>query len=212
MYKFRLRFSKQDSLRFIGHLDFLRIFQQMIRRSRLPIAYSQGFNPHQQLSFALPLPLGMSSINDYADISLIEELATEKIVSALGAVAPNGLYIHEATSVKPGEGAAAAIVDTALYSVCISNMASVDPAKIEEVLVAKNLTVLKKTKSGIKNTDIRADIKNIEIRDTTIEMLLSAGSSHFLNPLLVAEVIFGEKPCTSTITRAELYKGDGKPL
>jgi len=57
MNKIRLRFSKTGTLCYLGHLDFLKVFTQAIRRSGLPIAYSQGFNPHQIISFALPLPL-----------------------------------------------------------------------------------------------------------------------------------------------------------
>jgi len=243
MYKFRLRFSKTGSLRFIGHLDFLRIFQQMIRRAGLPIAYSKGFNPHQQLSFALPLPLGMTSINDYADITLATGIPPLEIVKTLNVAAPQGLHIHAAKPINQGEGAAAAIVITAMYFIRTDNLCQekadaslpegsvstqrrasemlypteqrgleLSPIIIEEILSSPTLVVLKKTKSGVKNTDIRPDIKKIVATSTGVELLLSAGSSQFLNPLLVAEVIFGKKPCTSTITRVELYRADGMPL
>ncbi|MCL2456261.1 MAG: TIGR03936 family radical SAM-associated protein, partial [Defluviitaleaceae bacterium] len=83
MQKIRLKFSKTKTLRFIGHLDFLRVFQQTIRRAGLPAAFSQGFNPHLMISFALPLPLGMESLNDYADITLESEASFDDIVKKI---------------------------------------------------------------------------------------------------------------------------------
>lgn len=196
--KMRIRFSKGGPLCFIGHLDFLRVFQQMIRRSGVPIAYSQGFNPHQILSFALPLPLGMASGNDYADIALTAPC--EDIVARLNAVAPTGLVVHAAylPEGKPA-AAAAAIADYTLT-------ASITPEQISAVLNAKEIVIPKKTKSGVKDTDIRPDIINITPTEAGAILKLSAGSARFLNPLLAAEVLLGEKPCPSQFVRQELYR------
>ncbi|MCL1787840.1 MAG: TIGR03936 family radical SAM-associated protein, partial [Defluviitaleaceae bacterium] len=107
--KIRLCFAKTDTLRFIGHLDFLKVFQQTIRRSALPIAYSQGFNPHQILSFALPLPLGMESAHDYADITLTTEVPYDEIVNRLNKSVPQGLHFFAAYGVTGPPAAAATI-------------------------------------------------------------------------------------------------------
>ena len=200
-YKIRLRFSKTDRLRFIGHLDFLRIFQQMVRRSGLPVAYSQGFNPHQILSFALPLPLGMASINDYADISFVEEVAAEEIVSRLNHGAPQGLTVSAAY--QPEGAAAAAAVIVADYS--LATATPVEDA-INQVLASTEIVIPKKTKSGIKDTDIRPDVLALQQCDGYVKMQLSAGSSKFINPLLVAQQILPTAPCVSNIARLELYK------
>jgi len=206
--KIRLRFSKTDTLRFIGHLDFLRVFQQTIRRSGLPIAYSQGFNPHQVLSFALPLPLGMESIHDYADITLTIELPYDEIVRGLNACAPQGLHISAAYQVK-GQ-AAAAIIIAADYKIVVSAPQENLTENAKKILESKTLVIPKKTKSGIKLTDIRPDIFDIQVLDGSLLLRLSAGSARFLNPLLVAEQMMGEPPCTSDISRLGLYQSDGK--
>ncbi|MCL2224202.1 MAG: TIGR03936 family radical SAM-associated protein, partial [Defluviitaleaceae bacterium] len=112
MHKIRLRFSKTDTLRFIGHLDFLRVVQQTIRRAALPVAFSQGFNPHILISFALPLPLGMASLNDYADLTLTDEIPFSEITERLNAAAPVGLTINAA---YPAEDKAASVVCVADY-------------------------------------------------------------------------------------------------
>ena len=221
--KIRLRFSKTDGLRYIGHLDFLRVFQQMIRRSGLPIAYSQGFNPHQILSFALPLPLGMESIHDYADITLTTDVPAGEIVTALNTAAPPGLRILAAYPVQGANAAAATVA--ADYTVALpschcdhtSRHCGPDPqSSITNILQSETLIIPKKTKSGVKNTDIRPDIFSIDMTENALHMRLAAGSARFLNPLLVAEQILHQAICNSSISRAELYQSDGagafKPL
>jgi len=199
----RIRFSKKGLLRFIGHLDFLRVFQQTIRRAQLPVAYSQGFNPHILLSFALPLPLGMESVNDYADLTLENDMDFCEIMNRLNTPAPTGLAITKAAPMEGQRGAAAAIAaDYALE-------ASVPAEAIENLLKSGELIVPKKTKSGIKNTDIRSDILDIWQDGGLTILRLSAGSARFLNPLTVAELLLGEKPATSQLSRLELYQLDG---
>ena len=206
--KLRLRFSKTDTLRFIGHLDFLRVFMQTIRRSGLPVAYSQGFNPHQIISFALPLSLGMESVHDYADITLTEEIPYDEICSSINAVAPRGLKILDAY--KSAGPAAAAATIAADYCMPANGLSQ---EKMQEVLAAETLVIPKKTKSGIRDTDIRPDIYslNLENGGEILKMRISAGSAKFLNPSLVLDLLFvpGEKPCVSSISRLELYKSDG---
>lgn len=199
MCRVRMRFSKTGSLRFIGHLDFLRVFQQTIRRAGLPAAFSQGFNPHLQISFALPLPLGMESVNDYADLTLTEELSPAEIVEKLNAVAPSGLLVKAAYA---AENKAASVVSVADY---ILNIPVISP---EEILQQDKIIIAKKTKKGIKDTDIRPDILSLELQGSAVLMRLSAGSSRFLNPVTVAELIAveGEKPSVANISRIELYQ------
>lgn len=67
----RVKFSKYGILKLIGHLDVMRFFQKAIRRSNLDIAYSKGFSPHQIMSFAAPLGIGITSDGEYMDIELL---------------------------------------------------------------------------------------------------------------------------------------------
>jgi len=206
--KTRIRFSKTGTLCFIGHLDFLRVFQQTIRRSGLPIAYSQGFNPHQIISFALPLSLGMESINDYADITLTENVPYNEIVDKINAVAPQGLTVTAAYRQQGAAAAAATIV--ADYKLVTDAAAELTNEAIKNVLNSKTLVIPKKTKSGIKNTDIRSDIFEISYNNNAILLRLSAGSGRFLNPLLVAELLLPKgSSSASNISRLEIYQADG---
>ena len=73
-YIYRVKFTKGEEVKFIGHLDIMRLFQRAIKRAKLPVAYSQGFNPHQLLSFASPLTLGATSEGEYGDIEMAEKI------------------------------------------------------------------------------------------------------------------------------------------
>ena len=76
--KVRIRFAKTGALVYIGHLDVMRYFQKLFRRADIPVRYSEGFSPHQILSFSDPLPLGMESEGEYADVELTESIPTDE--------------------------------------------------------------------------------------------------------------------------------------
>ncbi|MCL2500553.1 MAG: TIGR03936 family radical SAM-associated protein [Defluviitaleaceae bacterium] len=209
MFKVRIRFSKDGALRFIGHLDFLRVFQQALRRSELPVAYSQGFNPHIQLSFALPLPLGMASANDYADLTLKESVNMENAKKLLQNQAPLGLTIKKMWETEGRN--AASITAAADYELKCdeSEMPSIREAA-KNLLAANVYMIPKKTKGGIKDTDIRPDIMSIETSGNTAVMRLAAGSGRFLNPLTAAAILLGRETAACEIIRLELYEKIGE--
>ena len=196
----RLCFSKKGILKFVGHLDFLRVFGEMLQRSRLPVGYSAGFNPHILLSFALPLPLGFESENDYADLVFAEDLPEDVILHRINEAAPRGLYVKSAYSVTDK---CASIVAAADYS--YKNQRASESQILQE-LSKNQIIVPKKTKSGLRNTDIRPDIFSVTLSDGMVHMRLSAGSARFLHPLAAAESLFGEKPSPNGFTRIEMFK------
>lgn len=96
--KARVKFSKTGNLRFVGHLDLMRYFQRAIRRAQLPVAYSEGFSPHQILSFAAPLSVGLESLGEYFDMKLTEEAAedfsSDSAAERLNREMAEGIRIH----------------------------------------------------------------------------------------------------------------------
>lgn len=89
----RIQFAKYGAMKFIGHLDVMRYFQKAVRRTGLPIVYSQGYHPHQIMSFASPLGVGITSDSEYMDIELSEELSPQEIVTCLHAVMTEGFAV-----------------------------------------------------------------------------------------------------------------------
>lgn len=97
--RYRIRFSKREALRFISHHDLMRVFELALRRSDLKVRYTEGFNPHPKVSFALALPLGVESLDEIVDIDILHEdeaPAPEKVVKRLGAEMPPGLKLISA--------------------------------------------------------------------------------------------------------------------
>ena len=108
--KVRLRFAKRGDLRLVSHHDLMRCLERMLRRARLPVAHSQGFNPRPKVVFTLALALGIEGHREVVEIDLDEPLEPVEVLSRLAAVAPSGLDWLEAEAVAPGRPARAEAV------------------------------------------------------------------------------------------------------
>ena len=97
MQRVRIKYKKE--LPYIGHLDVVRLWERAIRRTNLPAAYSEGFNPRQKLSFGPPLPLGFSSECEYLDIYLERWTNPLVVKERLNDILPPGIEITEAVNV-----------------------------------------------------------------------------------------------------------------
>ena len=170
-------YEKTQSAKYVSHLDFVRMFGRALRRAHIPIAYSEGFNPHPILGFALPLSVGYTSECEILELTLSEDISPSEIMDRLNSVLPQGVRITAAFSGKSRMKE----LSYALYDVYPENTVQ----SIEEFLSMDKILIDKKTKSGIKETDIRPDIKDIKINGKKIEMLLSAGSRANLKPEVV---------------------------
>lgn len=91
--KIRIKFTKQGPVRFIGHLDVMRYFQKVMRRAEVDIRYSEGFSPHQIMSFASPLSVGLTSNGEYMDIEVHSTRDSETMVKAINAVSSDGIQV-----------------------------------------------------------------------------------------------------------------------
>lgn len=199
-----LRYEKTANVKYVSHLDFVRMFGRALRRAKLPIAFSEGFNPHPLLGFALPLSVGYTSECEILEITLTEEASPKEIMLRLNAVLPHGVRI---TAANEGRSRMKAL-ENALYIVSPRKM----PGGIAEFLSMESILIDKKTKSGIKETDIRPDIKDIKLYLDRIEMLLSAGSRANLKPEVVVSAmnkyIPGYQSGECEYHRKEIYDKD----
>jgi len=180
-YRYRVTFAKTGKVRFIGHLDLQDLFQKAIKRAKLPVGYSEGFNPHQLLSFACPLPLGMAGHAEMLEVFLTQEVLPQEIVSVLNSQMPQGLTILSAEEVPSVGKSAAALVRSATYSICFSQ--AVD---VRAIMASDRIEVMKKG----KQTDIRPDIHDLSSNGgNCIIALLACGSERNLKPEVLAEYI-----------------------
>lgn len=113
----RIEFSKTGDIRYTGHLDLMRYFQKAVRRSKIPVAYSAGFSPHQIMSFAHPLGVGTESLCEYMDLRLVGTPDPDKIKDSLNRVMNEGVYIKNVAILPPKAQNAMASVRKAAYFV-----------------------------------------------------------------------------------------------
>lgn len=119
MMKIRIKFRKYGTMKFIGHLDVMRYFQKAIRRAEVNIRYSEGFSPHQIMSFAAPLGVGITSKGEYVDIEVLDTENSKKMVDRLNAVMSEGFEILE-YKLLPDDAANAMSIVAAAITVLLS--------------------------------------------------------------------------------------------
>lgn len=222
--KVRIKFSKEGPVKFIGHLDVMRYFQKAIRRADIDIAYSTGFSPHQIMSFAAPLSVGHTSSGEYFDVELNSLVGIDWLIDRLNAVMVDGIRILGAKILDETERNAMASVAAADYLISFGDKVILPDGWKDKLLSFYHqgkIPVMKKTKKGIKEIDLKEGIYQLEIRGDSVYMLLDAGSGSNIKPGFVLETFF-EKEATALpefpfrVHRLETYKreDDGvlKPL
>lgn len=198
MNKYRVKFSKLGKIKFIGHLDLLKVFQRAIKRAKLPITYSKGFNPHQQVSFAIPLPLGMESISEYLDLKLDEDLDSNEILEKLNKEMPMGIEIINVLKLKDDEKNAPSIVCGGEYEVTLDREVNINDfnKRISDLLNSgAEINIQKKGKKRgkeiLKTVNIRDEIYEISaIEPNKIKIYIATGSKKNLKPDILMEYIY----------------------
>ena len=195
-FRYRIYFTKTDAARFIGHLDLQDLVQRAFKRTKLPVSYSEGFNPHQLLSFAAPLPLGTVGLGEILEIFLTEQVAPDAIVAALNVQMPGGITVLRAQEVSATGKGAAALARAATYRITFPGDAELAEKLgkiVAHVLAADKIEIEKKTKKGRAIADIRPDILELSCSLTDgkicINAVLSTGSARNLKPELLMEHI-----------------------
>ena len=100
MGRYLLKFSKENNLKYISHLDLLRVFQRAFKRAHIRLRYSQGFNPHAKIGFGQPLSLGSESTGEYMEFETVEDRAGGEYLTALSGCMPDGIRLLSCTKLK----------------------------------------------------------------------------------------------------------------
>ena len=93
MFRLRLRFKRGPEIKFISHLDIIRLWQRAFRRAGIPLAYSEGFNPHPRISLAAPLALGVTGEAELMDIFVAKQVSPHNLEAAVSRQLPPGMEI-----------------------------------------------------------------------------------------------------------------------
>ena len=211
--KARIKFTKEAPVKYLGHLDILRFFQKCFVRAGVRMIYSEGFNPHQKLSFALPLGVGITSRGEFLDADIEDGQDLEDIKERLNSVSGDGFFILDIREVKEGAESLMSAVVFASYEVYCKDGAFSMP---EGFMDQESIPVIKKTKKGSREVDIKPLIRKLE-GEYPVNMLLSAGSLNNLKPELLLEAACRFKGTEYVredfeIVRTGLYGPDGSDL
>ena len=203
----RLIYKKQGRAKYISHLDMNRLFSRIIKRSKLPIWYTEGFNPHAFFTFALPLSLGFVSEYDICDFRITDDsLDNQSVADILRKAVPESIEVVDviAPVMKVKELA------FACFKVQIEATEQ-NADKLIEFLEAPQIQVEKTTKKkGLQIFDVKPMIKELKIEKNEsgldITLLLPCGVEQNINP----SIIFASAEKTVdfeivSVTRGMLY-------
>jgi radical SAM-linked protein len=162
--KVRLRFAKRGKLRFTSHRDVARAFERALRRAGLPMAYSQGFNPHPKVSWVGAAPTGVGSEAEYLEIQLVGHLDPEVVRGKLDAALPEGLAVLE--GVLAGPGGLAERIEASEWQIEVRGL-SVEQLRqgAQALLAAPTALVERLAKDGRRMIDARAAIVSLDVQD-----------------------------------------------
>lgn len=182
----RVFYKKRDRLKFISHLDMNRFMTRLLRRTDIPYWYTEGFNSHLYLNFALPLSLGFESDYEILDFKITDDNYPLDIIKAkLSAVSPEYIEIIKVAQpwMKTSE------IAFARFSIAFSK--SGEAAAVENALKNGDIVTHKKNKKGIlKEINLSQAIKEFSVEgENCIAVTLTAGSTQNVNPVLLIDAI-----------------------
>ena len=210
--KMWLTMEKGARIRFTGHLDLMRTMQRALRRSGLPVRYSQGFNPHMLLNAAAPLSLGMPGLRELIEVPVSEEIVPEAFQERLNAALPPDLRCRAVRALPDEHPAPMALLRAAQYLMELDGDhpgTATCMAALPAMLAAEELPAVRKTKTGEKPCDVRPMLYEAQaMSPRTICATLSLCEAGTLKPDLFLSVLAGlagtEKP-DAFITRLQMY-------
>lgn len=219
--KVRIKFSKEGSLKFIGHLDVMRYFQKLMRRADIPISYSEGFSPHQIMSFAMPLGIGDESIGEYVDIDIFEKINSEEAIKRLNEKSVPEIQVLSFREIPDTKATnAMSSITAARYEIGFRVDSSINfdiKRMTDEMMSQPEIKVVKESKKTVTELDIKPFIYQIKVTDGKFDLLVSCGSVMNIKPELVMKALFEFAGCEFDeyyllIKRIEMYTGEKDQL
>lgn len=208
MRSVRVFYRKTGNMKFVSHLDLNRFMIRMVRMSEIPVWYSEGFNPHPYITFALPLSLGFESDYEAVDIRLDnDEFSNEQVFDALAPLMPEGIEIFACKDpvMKSGN------IAYASFNIDFGKDVSEYISLLNDFLASDVIEAQKKTKKGgVKTINLKEFVKSYKTYDTKLEVTLSAGGSNNLNPKLLLDTFMLKQGVTLppySVVRTMLYNG-----
>lgn len=216
MFSIRMFFEKKEPAIYVSHLDLMRCFERCIRRAGIPLWYTEGFNPRPFLTFALPLSLGITGLNESVDLKLVEDMPLSEVQERINSCLPAGLKILSISEpVKKNTAIAASVYDITL------NCPGMTCAQLTEqlsVFLSREsivITKLNKKKKPVES-DLRPHIKAFNVSEAEdavkLDITLSSGCTENCNPMLVLDTFASQSGIDGldcAVTRVDVLDSEG---
>ncbi len=209
MFKYTLTYTKGENVSTLGHLDILRAFTRALRRAELPISYSQGFNPHNKLTFELPTGVGITSLCEQVEMQFDIPLPMPEIKQRLNDTLPSGMKIIDITAQTKREP-----VTAVRYAIEITSDTPVSQADLDAFFASENVPVEKSSKTKTEQINIMHHIggyKPVQCGNSiAFEITLAAGGSCNIKPSLLVTAMQSQipslRPRSVTACKLELLR------
>jgi radical SAM-linked protein len=205
--RLRVTFTRDETLKYIGHLDMARTWQRIVRRANLPLAYSEGFNPQPRLSFAAALPVGCTSDHEELDLVLSPPRAIGEVKAQLDQVLPPGMKVVTITEMPPGAPALQMQLAAAAFEIAVEDQAAIGPLRERVAQFLAATEVLRDRRGKVYNLRPLVQALSVEPaqadRPAVIRMRLQATPEGTGRPDELAAAL-GLDPATVKIKRTKL--------
>ncbi len=221
MQEIRIYFSKTGTAKYISHLDLMRTVSRALTRAGIPLWYTEGFNPHPFLTFALPLSLGIESYCESFDIRIVGDISNNEIKDRLNATLPEGIVITDVSSVFAKCNDIAFAEYETIFEFDENGISDSFLNEIKTLLDADELITTKKAKQKGRKIDVEVNLKEFikdysllsDENNVLLKITLAAGNSKNLNPTVLFDRLTRDiirKPDLIRIKKLRLLTENGE--
>lgn len=199
----RAFFSKMGRAKYISHLDLSSVIIRAMKRTKLPIWQTEGYNPRTYVTFMLPLSLGQEGEHEAMDFRMLEDVPADEIRDRLNAALPADIRVTEVTVPKDKN----TDITAARYRI----ESSADPEKLRALCEKEQINIEKRTKKGSAIVDLKQLMTDVELDGNVLRVTFPAGTTFNINPSLLFETYaaeYGEKVKRLRIVRTNIYSGN----
>jgi radical SAM-linked protein len=206
----RFSYSVTGPVKFLSHLDLLKYFCKAVKRAEIPIAYSEGFNPHPKIAFGPPRGVAIAGLNEYCDMKLKTEMSAEDFIKKFNNALPKGIKINGARVVRGKVKPLQAVINRADYEAEILDCDCNDMEnKIDKLLQSDTVEIIRHNpKKGNKTVNLRSGIDTLSWQGKgnggTLSMSLIFGEKGSVKPTEVVSYLTNDAG-KSVIIRTGLY-------
>ncbi len=192
MYKMFVKYTKVDRMKFISHLELIRVIERALRRADVPLKFTQGYNPHPMISFAAPLSVGVSSEGEYLTVELMDEIEVAIFQKVMNDVLPNGIKFIMCKYIDPKSKSLMSLTEYSNYVIMCSTERKYSNKDIESKInhfLNREEIMYKKIgkKNKVRDINIKTLIKDLyllssEENEIILKTTIASGSKGNLKP------------------------------